>query len=334
MDRDECSTTRGSHQIPLNEQRKGFRDSPIAELRGSGTGKTRIICRKKERNNLVRFNQLPSEIIGNILSLSIADPWIKRFSFSFLQRRQTISSVCSSGRTLVEGSPQFWSIIEFTNSQPAILALLEKFKSSPLEICFSAGWYSCAPEMDRTGRVTETYLELIAPHTHRIRSLIVSAHSTNGILALLDKPAPLLEELELSFSNFIFVQPVELFLGRVERLKDVTLENISSATEMQVLRFLEANSELEEMGIEDVSVTESSTADVVGSVVGERGRVVMGNMRGLKLFNLSLELVQVIMGNVEISSIRHLDLECLCRQLQLASKLLGPKIQHLVSPIL
>ncbi|KAG8892816.1 hypothetical protein FRC01_013941, partial [Tulasnella sp. 417] len=108
--------------------------------------RTRITQRKKQRNSLIRFNKLPLEIASNILWLSIVDPWQQEISFSFRRRLKTISSVCSSWRTLVEGSPRFWSIIEFSSPQSAILDFLRKSESTSLEIkCFSDGKYTCAP---------------------------------------------------------------------------------------------------------------------------------------------------------------------------------------------
>ncbi|KIO30598.1 hypothetical protein M407DRAFT_5528 [Tulasnella calospora MUT 4182] len=142
----------------------------------------------------------------------------------------------------------------------------------------------------------------------------------------------------------------------VGRLKDVALENIPvrwdsgalvglrslkikgnlgySPTESEVVRLLEANPGLEKMEIEDVTVTEDF-GDSVGlsRIFKKRRRVIMSNMQELRLFSLPFELVRVILGTVEIPSIRHLDLKCLFDG-HPASQLLGPHIKHLVPPII
>ncbi|KIO18205.1 hypothetical protein M407DRAFT_32117 [Tulasnella calospora MUT 4182] len=319
--------------------------------------KTRITQRKKERNRLIRFNQLPLEVASNILWLSIVDPWQRKMSWSFIQRLQTISSVCSSWRNLVEGSPRFWSIIEFSCPKPAILHFLRKSESSGLEIkCFSDTKYNCAPSVERFGLAEGGYLDLIAPHTGRIRSLILSAPTTDGLFSILERPAPMLQELRLNFVHCIFVQPLDLFCGQAGRLRDVALENIPvrwdsevlvglrslkikgkleySPTEGQVRRLLEANPGLEKMDIEDVMVTEHFGDDAVECTGGGKpSRVVMSKMQELKLFNLQFELAQAILANVEIPSIRHLKLRCLFGG-QPASRLLGPNMKHLVPPLL
>ncbi|KAG9020733.1 hypothetical protein FS837_007924, partial [Tulasnella sp. UAMH 9824] len=165
----------------------------------------------------------------------------------------------------------------------------------------------------------------------------------------------MLEELRLGFVHCVFVQPLDLFCGQAGRLKDVALENIPvrwdsealvglrslrikgkldySPTEGQVRRLLEANPELEDMDIEDVTVTERFGDDAVGCNDGRKpDRVVMSKMQELRLTNLPFELVQAVLGNVEIPAIRHFKLKCLFRG-QPASRLLGPNIQHLIPPL-
>ncbi|KAG8907791.1 hypothetical protein FRC00_011607, partial [Tulasnella sp. 408] len=244
----------------------------------------------------------------------------------------------------------------FSRPQPAISHSLEKSQSSGLEIkCFSNSKYDCAPPMELAGVVEGGYLGLVAPHIHRIRSLVLSAPTTDGLLSVLGHAAPMLEELRLRFVHCVFVQPLDLFCGQAGRLKDVALENIPvrwdsealvglrslrikgkldySPTEGQVRRLLEANPGLEEMDIEDVTLTERFGDDAVGrDGGGQPDRVVMSNLQELRLTNLPFELVQAVLGNVEIPAIRHLKLKCLFRG-QPASRLLGPSIKHLIPPL-
>ncbi|KAG8898754.1 hypothetical protein FRC01_010775, partial [Tulasnella sp. 417] len=323
----------------------------LTSLRESLTA--RLIRRKKERNILVRLHQLPLEIASEILWLSIADPWNGRASYSFSQRLRTISSVCSSWRTVVESSPRFWSIIEITATPGVISTLLKNSKNHPLEIrCFSDGAYHWPPRMTRSLR---GHWPLIVPHMQRIRSLIVEAYPTEGILTVLREPAPMLEELKLS-CDLRLVQPIDVFGGKASRLRDVVIQNIPirwdsgaleglrslqikaipeySPTETELLRLLEANPGLEKLDIEDVRVMEDFGDGVWPAHSGrKRSRVIMGNLREMRLFNLPFELVRVILGNVEIPSIEHLDVNCLFRG-HPASQLLGPNIQHLVPPII
>ncbi|KAG9021973.1 hypothetical protein FS837_006830, partial [Tulasnella sp. UAMH 9824] len=315
---------------------------------------TRIIQRKKQRNSLIRFNQLPLEIASNILWLSIADPWVGRRSCSFLRRQQTISSVCSSWRTLVEGSPRFFSIIEFSCGPKVISQFLEKSQSRSLEIkCFTESGYDCTPRM---GVAEERCFNPITPHTGRTRSLVYSGPTTDGLLSILGHPAPMLEELKLEFEYCTYVQPLELFCGQAGRLSDVALKNIlvrwdsealvglrsldikgrseNLPTEKQVRRLLEANPGLERLDIEDLRVMERFGNDAVEPTGGGKpSRVIMSKIQEMRLFNLPFELVRAVLCNVEFPSIRYLKLKCLFRR-QPASRLLGPNMEHLVPPLL
>ncbi|KAG9046930.1 hypothetical protein FS837_003366 [Tulasnella sp. UAMH 9824] len=318
---------------------------------------TQIAQRRKQRNSLIPFNQIPLEIISNILWLSIVDPWPRRVSYSFIRRQQTISSVCASWRTLVVDSPRFWSIVEFSCRPAAISHFLKKSQSSRLEIKSFAeeSKYNCGPREPFTEAAC---LSLIAPHAHRIRSLILSLRSMDGLLAVLEEPAPMLEELKLSCSYCDFERPLNLFCGQASQLRDVTLESIPVRwdsdvlvglrsltieetfeylpTTEQVRRLLEANPGLEKLEIDSWgrTVTERFGNDAVQSAgQGEPIRVVMGNMQELTLFNLPFELVQAVLGHVEIPAIKYLKLEYWFRG-QPAPKLLGSGIKHLVSHLL
>ncbi|KAG9027069.1 hypothetical protein FS837_004393 [Tulasnella sp. UAMH 9824] len=258
----------------------------------------RIVQRKKHRNSMIRFNQLPLEIASNILWLSIVDPWPRKDYYSFLKRQQTISQVCSLWRILVEGSPRFWSIIELPCPLAAISHLLDKSQFSGLDINnFEDSRYM--------GRSTQMrYLSLIAPHTHRIRSLTLFLQHPDGLVAVLEKPAPMLEELKLDADPYNVVQALDLFCGQASRLRDVTLQNIAVRWDSDVLaglrslrikekleclptkelvrRLLAANLGLEKMDIEawDDPDTDNFGENAAQSIVeGKPSRVVMSNMK-------------------------------------------------------
>ncbi|KAG8914226.1 hypothetical protein FRC00_000412 [Tulasnella sp. 408] len=274
--------------------------------------------------------------------------------YSFLQRQQTISSVCSSWWSLVEDSPRFWSIIEFSCPLAAISHSLEKSQSSDLEIkSFTDTEYDCAP-MEFFGE--ETCLRLIAPHADRIRSLILSLSSEDGLLTVLGNPAPILEELKIDGPHCDFAQPLDLFCGQASRLSDVVLGHIPIGwdsdvlvglrsltikeelghlpTEGQVQRLLETNPWLEKLDIENVTDTEHFRGGAVQSTgEGKPSRLVMSKMQELRLWNLPFKLAQTVLDNVEIPAIRYFNLKCQFRGLS-ASRLLGPNIEHLLPPLL
>ncbi|KAG8901642.1 hypothetical protein FRC00_005857 [Tulasnella sp. 408] len=158
----------------------------------------------------------------------------------------------------------------------------------------------------------------------------------------------MLEELKLDIARCNFEQPLDLFCGQATRLRDVALDNIPVRwdsdvlvglrsldtkekvqylpTDGQMRRLLEANPGLEKMDIEawDETDTEHFEEDAVQSTrEGKPSRVVMSNLHELRLFNLPLELVQAVLGHIEIPSIGYFML-----------RLLGPNIKHLVSPLL
>ncbi|KAG9042065.1 hypothetical protein FS837_011379 [Tulasnella sp. UAMH 9824] len=317
---------------------------------------TRLAQRKKHRNSLIRFNQLPLEIVDNILWLSIVDPWPQTNSYSFLQRQQTISLVCSSWRTLVEYSPRFWSIIELSCPPAVISHFLKKSQSSRLEIKgFEDTEYGYAPINVFEDTLWKCFIS-IAPHADRIRSLILSLHSPDGLGMVLANPAPMLEELKVDSAVRYNVQGFDLFRGQASRLKDVALQNMGVRWDSGVLiglrslsimehpeyfptgeqmrRLLEANPGLEKLDIGGLATAEDFGNDAVQTTdEGKPGRVVMSKMQELRLLHLPFKLVQAVLGVVEVPSISHFELTCLFQGIP-ASRLLGPGIKHLVPPLL
>ncbi|KAG9048578.1 hypothetical protein FS837_012519 [Tulasnella sp. UAMH 9824] len=213
--------------------------------------------------------------------------------------------------------------------------------------------YSCASlNADEQWRC----LILLAPHVDRIRSLILSLHVPDGLGAVLEKPAPILEELKLDSPVCYNVQGFNLFCGQASRLRDVALQNIAVKwdsgvfvglrslmiaekleylpTEVQVRQLLEGNPELEKLDIGGLMIEERFGNDAVQSTgEGKPSRVVMSKMQQLRLFNLPFKLVQAVLGNVEIPSISYFELRCLFLGVP-ASSLLGPSTRHLVPPLL
>ncbi|KAG9042066.1 hypothetical protein FS837_011380 [Tulasnella sp. UAMH 9824] len=318
---------------------------------------TRIGQRKKRRNSLTRFNQLPLEIASHILWLSIVDPWSQKDSYSFVQRQQTISRVCSSWRTLVEDSPLFWSIIEFSSPLAAISHLLEKSQSSGLEIkSFSDRTeYGYVPTYLSEDTQRQCFIS-ITPHAERIRSLILSLHSPDGLGMVLEKPAPMLEELKLNSVGSYNVRAFDMFCGQASRLRDVALRNIAVKwdsgvfiglrtlrivendeylpTEEQIRQLLEANPRLEKLEIGGVPFTERFGNDAVQST-GQRKSipVVMSKMQELRLLFLPFKLVKAVLGTVEIPSISYLEFMCMFQDVPTSTKL-DPTVKHLVSTLL
>ncbi|KAG8900171.1 hypothetical protein FRC00_014158, partial [Tulasnella sp. 408] len=245
----------------------------------------------------------------------------------------------------------------FAPPQAAIPHFIKKSQSSDLQIkCPVESNYDWEPTMEFDLFTEEWFLGLISPHTDRIRSLILSLSSMDGLLDVLGKPAPILEELRLDCSGCDFERPLDLFCGQASRLRDVALQNIAIEwdsgvfiglrslsilesieylpTGGQVRRLLEANPGLEKLDIECHTMTEGFGNDAVRSTgEGNRGRVVMGKMQKLRVSNLPVTLVQAVLDNVEIPSIGYLDLRCLLGGLP-ASSMLGPGMKGLVPPLL
>ncbi|KAG9042063.1 hypothetical protein FS837_011377 [Tulasnella sp. UAMH 9824] len=339
---------------PIEEEIKTMKET-LADVEKSLN--TQIARRKKQRNSLTHFNQLSLEIASNILWLSIADPWPRGKSYSFLQRQQSISSVCSLWRTLVNDSPRFWSIIEFSRPRAAILHFLEKSRSTGLHIkCFAESFYDWEPTMELDPFTKGWFLRTISFDTDRIRSLILSVRSIDGLLDVLEKPAPMLEQLKLDCSGCDFVRPLDLFCGQASRLRDVVLQNIAVEwdsgvfiglrsldmvedleylpTEEQMRRLLEANPGLEELIIRGLTITEHFVNDeVLSTAEGKPSRVVMSKMQTLRLLDLPFKLVQAVLGNVEIPSISNFQLRCLFRGVP-ASSMLDYGIKHLFPTLL
>ncbi|KAG9042067.1 hypothetical protein FS837_011381 [Tulasnella sp. UAMH 9824] len=294
------------------------------------------------------------KIASHILWLSIVDPWTQKDSYSFLQRQQTISRVCSSWWALVEDSPRFWSIIEFPCPPAVISHSLEKSQSSGLEIkSFKDSKYGYDPIIEHAR--WKCFIS-IAPHADRIRSLVLSSRSLDGVGRVLEKPAPALEELKLDSRGCYDVRAFDLFCGQASRLRDVALRNIAVKwdsgvftglrtliivdrgeylpTEEQVRRLLEANPGLEELSIEGLTMTERFENDAVQSTgEGKPSRVVMSKMLELSLSILPYKLAQAVLSNVEIPSMTYFEFMSRLEELP-ASTMLDPTVNHLVSTVL
>ncbi|KAG8991678.1 hypothetical protein FRB90_001265, partial [Tulasnella sp. 427] len=295
----------------------------------------RIAQRKRERNDLVRFSRLPLEISGGILWLSVNDPWQGK---TYLESVQAIALVCFAWRTLVQGSPRFWSIIELGTPLAAVKYCLKRAGSHPLEVRSMSSDSCSGPDVLTSDALSDDrYTRLVSKRVGQTRRLSVFMRdAVDGTIRwILEKPAPLLEELKLQFVHNVFARPVELFSGQAGKLKSVELDNIPirwdsealaglttleikgrslyAPIEMQVTEMLRANTALESLCLEEVKVAErleEALARQASNWIKPSTPVAMRKLRHLKLLNIPLELFLVVIDAVEIPCIETLELHC------------------------
>ncbi|TFK23070.1 hypothetical protein FA15DRAFT_621556 [Coprinopsis marcescibilis] len=188
-------------------------DSCIAEF------EQKIRDLRTQRNELSPISQLPAEIICRIfLFCEQIMPW--RGSNGQGHWFQ-LTQVCRYWRAVSLGCAQLWSHI-YVNSSPWTKAMVERSKHTPISIESWSGNLNSAAEA--------SLHDILKTHTYRLKSLSLSASSSNSLeklVAQLRQPAPILHSLTVTnqgYNGVVLEIPVDLFGEGAPSLRQLSLK--------------------------------------------------------------------------------------------------------------
>ncbi|KAG9037946.1 hypothetical protein FRB95_003339 [Tulasnella sp. JGI-2019a] len=189
-----------------------------------------VANRRRHFNSLQLISRIPDEILLEVISLTPDRPASKRYF------RDLHHLACVSFRwgTLIKNSPSLWAVVLTGFVAPIQALALKKSKSCALEVG------SKAPEFT-SGNFD--FISRVAVHLYRWRSATLNVDRTDRITPLCSAAAPLLKDLSIRVNP----QPsdrqyviMDLFGGKAERLRHLTLERCWIPWDSQLLSGLES----------------------------------------------------------------------------------------------
>jgi len=152
-----------------------------------------------------------------------------------------VSHVCSTFRNVALRTSSLWTTIILSHLRDEQMerarAFVERSGTSPLTIFYE--------EEDGSDELRDTLMDLLHPHISRLKAFSIrlsSFRSIHRIMLHLDKPAPLLEYLELNerdydtgfdefeaFEHPELAEPLTVFSGHMPKLKELILDGVHVA---------------------------------------------------------------------------------------------------------
>ena len=241
------------------------------------------------KNTFAPVNRIPEDVLSLIPSYCDTS-----------EELITLTHVCRGWRERFISSSSLWTFLDCTNVEQTRV-YLERSKTSPLEL-----WLG---EEEDASFLNDAFL-LAVPHLNRLQSLTLSGCS-DDLLQLIehfDSPAPLLEELNLTFTcteNPVIQGPLfdgnfslrelrlsgvttNLTWGNLSKLKTFDLRRVPSnkMSVTQLLNFFERAPLLRKLRLEDAFPTSSDAPS---------GRVV--SLPNLEFITISAQPVHTILLN-------------------------------------
>lgn len=182
----------------------------------------RLVLRKRARNSVAPINQLPTEIIIDILRCCLPPE-----NQAQSRTRTTLALVCHLWHIVVESSPPLWSVICSEDAIGDVSRALSKSGKAQLDLY---GYWLDRERGSTPGAsvAQNTFLNVITTHSQRWRSLKLQLSiSTPYFMA--EAAAPQLEYLSLAMLNrrWTGTKAVNLFNGRpTPRLRHLSLEGV------------------------------------------------------------------------------------------------------------
>lgn len=187
---------------------------------------TRVAACNRKRNSITPFHSLPTEIIGDVFSLSFDNLYARSYDFGALHK---LASVSHAWWQIVKTHPQLWACISLSRPETVPL-MLQRSGTLPLSI----RWLEGRPAVGGTPREA---IMLLCTQRHRWRELDISCRRVGVWDEALKSPLPLLESLALDVSRG---KPVDLatFVGG-PRLTELILFNVLPPTDARAFAGLE-----------------------------------------------------------------------------------------------
>lgn len=167
-----------------------------------------------ERYQVMAFSlrDLPPELLTSILELAM-ESWL----YEYPRSRATLSLVSRDFYSIIRNTPSLWTTIFGDYPLELNTLALTRSHAAPLEVIFDLS------PVDDTKPAIASFKAAVH-HLGRWRSATLVFGAKDGLLQLLARPAPLLEEVTISSSRIgNAVLSVDLFAGQADRLHTLRL---------------------------------------------------------------------------------------------------------------
>ncbi|KAG6917410.1 hypothetical protein DXG01_002679 [Tephrocybe rancida] len=209
---------------------------------------------KNRRNALTSVCQLPPEILGSIFGevvklaeeVNFDGPWNHRHKVPWVR---SISHVCSHWRKVALFTPSLWSDIPL-DFPGCVHEMVRRSRTMPLTVAYLPSSKRYATDTRDLSKSHVAFKEILSSYLPRIGSLTVNtlwrnAHGNSNsiqiaeIFALLDRPAPMMEQLELRVEDISGKHKLPDAMTRgFTRLEHLTLEGCGMGWEPSAFRDL------------------------------------------------------------------------------------------------
>lgn len=195
----------------------------MEELQAKLSG--RLVSRKRARNSTAHINQLPTEILIEILRCCLPPE-----NQAQSRTRTTLTLVCHLWYTVVESSPLLWSVICSEDAIGDVSRALSNSGKTQLDLggYWQMRWTPSLSYLRDLSAAQNTFLNVITTHSQRWRSLKLQlAASPSDFMA--EAAAPQLEYLSLAMPKrrWTGMEAVNLFNGRpTPRLRHLSLGGV------------------------------------------------------------------------------------------------------------
>lgn len=182
------------------------------------------------QNSLSPINSLPREILSEFFRFAAFNKELKIYED---RRVNKLSLVCRGWRYSILSDPQLWSCIRVRSSAPldGIGVFLSRSKSTPLHVFY----HHSLVDKPNSGESPNRHINELFNQTHRMQTLevVLPTQPPGSFFPLLElnKPAPCLETLEISYptgEDYDTLPP--MFNGHTPRLRNLSVYGLKPWT--------------------------------------------------------------------------------------------------------
>lgn len=289
----------------------------------------------KNTNSVPPIERLPPEILVAIFEESIYTPELAVSEIPHFQKLHKLASVCVEWNRAVKGVPSLWAVLESNTPKEIVPRVLQRSGKCPLVI-------KCYPAVDQqdigmdSGEVypkariwddLKSFLMIAFSEIHRWRSaLILINQADSEILQGLEKPAPVIEMVDIEICETPQRASIHLFAGQALNLRSIRLFGLPflwSPGQFRGLRHLDISppsASPSQPAIEDVMMTIKSSPRLQTLCLGylripsppiqdDLPTFRLGYLETLSLHGISTSIIQAILIRIRAPILQHLTID-------------------------
>ncbi|KAG8922662.1 hypothetical protein FRC01_013753 [Tulasnella sp. 417] len=281
-------------------------------------------------NLVLPINRIPTEILVTIFEESIYTPELSLSLIPHVQKLHKLACVCLKWNRAVKETPSLWTVLESTTPRELVPHILQRSRQSPLVIkcCIVAGRQAGGLLSKAYGGARglwddiKSFLMIALLEIHRWRSALIRlSQADSEILEGLEKPAPLIEMVDIDIHECPQQANINLFDGRASNLRSVRLCGVpfiwsqgqfsdlhnlyisttpsSQPALADVLMTIESSPHLRNLCLESLRMPASQGEDNLGAIK-------LDSLETLTLYRASSSVTQAILIRIRAPILQHL----------------------------